>query len=281
MTMNAAAAGQGTTDTGTQGVETSQTEQVAMAAGQSGAQGTGTETGAAGAGAGAGASGTPASGEAAGGQQATGTQAGAQAAGTEAAGAEGQGAHWSQSMPEAWREAVKGFGTPEEALQALQRGSGINPAAKPEDIDLGWPEGTQVDTAQEGRFKQECVRLGVTAEQAKALAHWQLKEVADAKAELLRTGEADLRSRWGTHFDANRQAALGALTMLDRKMEGRLAPAFAAIGAADDPVIIEALHALSTLVSEDSLGGASPSGGGTKPMSTEQFLMKEVFGGKE
>ncbi len=268
MTMNAAA-GQGTTDTGTQGVETSQTEQVAMAAGQSGAQGTGTETGA------------PESGEAAGGQQATGTQAGAQAAGTEAAGAEGQGAHWSQSMPEAWREAVKGFGTPEEALQALQRGSGINPAAKPEDIDLGWPEGTQVDTAQEGRFKQECVRLGVTAEQAKALAHWQLKEVADAKAELLRTGEADLRSRWGTHFDANRQAALGALTMLDRKMEGRLAPAFAAIGAADDPVIIEALHALSTLVSEDSLGGASPSGGGTKPMSTEQFLMKEVFGGKE
>lgn len=269
MTMNAAA-GQGTTDTGAQGVETSQTEQTGQTGqtGQSGAYGTGTETGA---GAGAG---TPASGEAAGGQQATGTQAGA-------AGAEGQGAHWSQSMPEAWREAVKGFGTPEEALQALQRGSGINPAAKPEDIDLGWPEGTQVDTAQEGRFKQECVRLGVTAEQAKALAHWQLKEVADAKAELLRTGEADLRSRWGAHFDANRQAALGALTMLDRKMEGRLAPAFAAIGAADDPVIIEALHALSTLVSEDSLGGASPSGGGTKPMSTEQFLMKEVFGGKE
>lgn len=184
-------------------------------------------------------------------------------------------------MPEAWREAVKGFGTPEEALQALQRGSGINPAAKPEDIDLGWPEGMQVDTAQEGRFKQECVRLGVTAEQAKALAHWQLKEVADAKADLIRTGEADLRGRWGNRFEANRNAALGALTMLDRKMEGRLAPAFAAIGAADDPVIIEALHALSTLVSEDSLGGASPSGGGTKPMSTEQFLMKEVFGGKE
>lgn len=189
--------------------------------------------------------------------------------------------HWSSGMPGEWREALLGFDSPQEAMDALQRGAGHVPAMAPDEIDIRFPEGVRVNQDTLADFRHFCVESGLSAAQAQGLADWQLRAVAAERVEAMRMGEAELRTRWGGRYEEHMTSALRMTTMLDRHMGGRLAPALAAIGGANDPVIIEALHALSTLVSEDSLGGARQAGGGGKPMSTEEFLKTEVFGASQ
>ncbi len=186
------------------------------------------------------------------------------------------GGNWLDAVPEAWRTSMQGFGSAEDAMAALKRGAAYSPATDANAIDLGWPEGTTVDKGQEQRYKEACVRLGVTASQAQNLAQWQLQEMTASQTEHIRRGTQELQGRWGTQFEANKGAALSALTTLDRRLEGRLAPALAARGVTNDPVMVEALYAISTMISEDSLAGSGQAGGQMKPMTTEAFVT-ELF----
>lgn len=206
-----------------------------------------------------------------------GANADAGAAGNNAAQAAGDAGHWSTDMPEAWRAHLAGFDNPEAALAALKRGAGYTPPTKPEDVKLSFPDGFNADMEQAGRFQKLCCEAGITGPQAQQLLEWQMKEVAEANAAMKQQGEKDLRAKWGNSYEANAKQALNGLTLLDRRMDGRLAPALAGIGAADSPVVIEALHIISTLVSEDSLSGGRQASGETKPMSYEEFLSKEIF----
>ncbi|MFI3271236.1 MAG: hypothetical protein R3Y11_03895 [Pseudomonadota bacterium] len=188
----------------------------------------------------------------------------------------GTAGNWLDAVPEAWRASMQGFGSAEDAMAALHRGAAYQPATDVGAIELGWPEGTTIDKAQEQRYKEASVRLGLTPSQAQNLAQWQLQEVVNSKTEHIRRGTQELQGRWGTQFDANKGAALSALTTLDRRLEGRLAPALAARGVTDDPVMVEALYAISTMISEDSLAGGTQAGGQIKPMTTEAFV-QELF----
>lgn len=194
----------------------------------------------------------------------------------------GAQAHWSESMPEAWREVLKGFENPEAAQKALERGAAYQPASKPEDVALTYPDGMEPDKAQADRFRALAVETGLTPKQCQALLDWQLKESADAYAAAKASGEKALRDAWGNSYEANGMKAMQALTALDRRMNGELAPAIASIGGADNPVIIKALYTIGTLIGEDTLAGASAAASApNKEMSTEDFYAQEVFGKKE
>lgn len=267
-TFDTSAAGQGATDTGATGSGAAAATQVQDGGGSAaGAQGT-----------------TPPTDEAAG-------TASAQGAGGDAAGQaqqqgqqgaeSGQQAHWSEAMPEDWRETLSAFESADAARDALKRGNDYKPVSTPEDVGLAYPDGMNVDQAQADRFRSLAVEIGLTPEQGQRLLDWQLKEGADAYAAMKASAEKTLRDQWGANYERNGKQALTALTALDRRMGGRLAPEFELSGGADNPVLIEALYTIGTLIGEDTLSGASASASGSnKEISTEDY-MKEVFENKE
>lgn len=173
---------------------------------------------------------------------------------------------WYGDLPEAAHEALKGFGSFDEALTAMKRGQEFAAPKGVEDLKLTLPEGTQGDASLLDPFKEFCVKQGIPARQAQELINWQSKFAAEATADYIAAGENALRERWtGKKYDQNREQALVALSTLDRRMGGRLVPAAKANGMVNDPVVIEALYTISTIISEDSLGGGSPGAGSDKP----------------
>ncbi len=164
-----------------------------------------------------------------------------------------QSAHWSASMPEALQELGQGFASIDEAKAALARGKDYQPAAKIEDIVLTLPEGTRVNQDAQNSFKQFCVENGITAKQAQSLATWQMQVDAEATTAYRAAGEQQLRTEWGMHYDENVQQALVALTRIDRKMGGMLAPELKATGMDNNPAMIRALHTIAGMMAEDTV----------------------------
>ena len=195
---------------------------------------------------------------------------------------------WYKDLPEASHEKLKGFESLEAALSAAERGNTLT-GLKAEDyvFDFGKDaEGNDIaandQTGSIDRFRQFCLENRVDPEAAQALAVWQAGELAAGQADLIAAGESFLKTKWvGTTYDANRAKALVTLALLDRRMEGRLAPALSNSGKVNDPVVVEVLHLVSTLIGEESLGAGGPGGGNDpdKPVDTKtsyQELFKEA-----
>lgn len=177
-------------------------------------------------------------------------------------------------------ETFKSFGSKEEMLSALERGKGYHPAADVKDINLTFPEGIEVDEAAMTSYKEFCVKNGITPEQAAALSQWQVNQILQNTQKIQEDGKAALKTLWGNTYDKNVEKSLSTLATLDRRMGGRLSVELNRSGGANNPVIVEALHVIGSLISEDSLSGAAAAPGSEEPMSTKEFLQKEVFGGK-
>ena len=177
-------------------------------------------------------------------------------------------------------ETFKSFGSKEEVLSALERGKNYHPATDIKEINLEFPKGIEVDEESMTSYKEFCVQNGITAEQAKALSQWQVNQILQNTQKIQEDGKAALKTLWGNNYDKNVEKSLSTLATLDRRMGGRLSVELNRSGGANNPVIVEALHVIGSLISEDSLSGATDAPGSEEPMSTKEFLQKEVFGGK-
>ena len=177
-------------------------------------------------------------------------------------------------------ETFKTFTSKEEMLSVLERGKGYIPATDAKQIQLEFPEGIVVEEASMDAYKKFCVENGLTPAQAKALSQWQVNQILQNTQKIQEEGKQALKALWGSNYDKNVGKSLETLATLDRRMGGRLSVELNRNGGANNPVIVEALHVIGSLISEDSLSGASAAPGKEEPMSTKEFLQKEVFGGK-
>jgi hypothetical protein len=59
-------------------------------------------------------------------------------------------------------------------------------------------------------------------------------------------------------------------------MRGRLTPLVES-GWGNHPAFVEMMAHVGEMLGEDAVGAAMPAGGGSGPMSTEDFLRREVF----
>lgn len=179
---------------------------------------------------------------------------------------------WYGDLPAEHHEALKGFKDLGEALAAAKRGTEFAAPKDVSELKINLPEGAG-DVEQLTPFKEFCVKEGVPAGLAQKLVDWQLGFAAEAQQAYIAQGETELKKLWpGEKFDRNREQGLVALSLLDRKMGGRLTPAAKANGMVNDPVIIEALYHISTLISEDSLGGGSPGAASDKPVDPKDHF---------
>lgn len=185
-------------------------------------------------------------------------------------------ADWRGGLPAAWADKLKDMGNEEDALKALERGLGYTPAQRPEDVELRYPEGLTVDKAVSDSFRRFCVDKGITPAQAQALLDWQLAANKEMRDAALASGKAALQKQWGSRFEENSALALKAVTALDKRLGGRLSEALAFTGMSNDRAIVEAFHAVASLISEDSLSGGTGAGASDKPESAEETY-KNMF----
>ncbi len=177
---------------------------------------------------------------------------------------------WRTGFPEAWGEKLKDVESADDALKALERGLSYTPALKPEDVELKYPDGMQVDEGVRDNFRQFCVDKGITPAQAQALLDWQLaanREIADA---VMARGKAELQKLWGSRFEENSAMALKAVVNLDRRMGGKLSEALAFSGMNNNPVLVEAFHHIGTLISADALSGGKAAPAQDKAETAEE-----------
>lgn len=199
-----------------------------------------------------------------------------QAQGTEPKG--GTDEHWALNLGPELAQKLKDYTTVDDLLQAAERGKTFAPAKDVDAYDLGIEAKTPEAKLLQDSYKKFCLETGVPPQMARDLAEWNIKLEAQARQAAYETGTKTLRDKWGMHYDANVNGALQALTVLDKRMEGRLSKELAATGGNNNPVVVETLYLLSTLISEDSLAGAASGSNEGKPMSTRDFLKTEVFG---
>lgn len=189
----------------------------------------------------------------------------------------GKESPWFQGMPEELHEHLDGFESLEDAMSALKRGRDYQPATDIEQIDIKFAEGAKVDETMTDSFKQFCVEKGLTPQQAQDLSDWQFNEVMERQTKALEEGNKVLRDNWKNDYDTNREAALVTLSTLDRHLDGRVSTGLKELGCLEDPTVIETLHLISTLVSEDSLGGSAPGSGGETPVEAQDHFKDKGF----
>jgi len=176
---------------------------------------------------------------------------------------------WRETLPEAWREATKDAKTPEEALAAYKRGVGYNPPKTIDDVELQLPEGVPIDEGVNKNFREQCVKLGVTKDQAQGLMDWEIQTGKEMRQQLIADGTKELKEAWGAGYEAKRSLAMRAVTALDRRMGGKFANALAARGLADDAVVVQAFAHIGEMISEDTLSGGNGGAGGDRPEAPE------------
>lgn len=174
-------------------------------------------------------------------------------------------AHWSNTMPAEFQDWAKDFGTVADAKAAMERAKAYKPATSVDEIVITSPEGVQINQDVQNNFKKLCVEKGITPQQAQALASWEAENNKAQTTKFIAASEASLRQFWGGNFDANRQTAFTALTTLDRKMGGTLAPALRETNMHNHPKMIEALYTMGTMIKEDGFAGTNPAPQHTQP----------------
>ncbi len=128
-------------------------------------------------------------------------------------------------------------------------------------VDLGLPDGAEVDEAVLTGFGKAAVELGLTPKQARALASWQLSMIAAQRDALLEAGVQELARDWGGKAEANQQAVLELIARIDRLPGAQgFGEALGRSGATCFPGVVRGLLAVAGLLSEDSLGGGGAAG---------------------
>ncbi|MGX7950542.1 hypothetical protein [Oleidesulfovibrio alaskensis] len=175
----------------------------------------------------------------------------------------------------------------------------VHSAASPQVPETGGAPQTQQDTAQVQRtveeyaitlpqevpvsgglldeFKGFCAEAGLSPAQAQRAADFYVSRLMRETAQGRADCEHVLRSEvFGQNYDERLAGARRALVSLDGRMRGRLTPLVES-GWGNHPAFVEMMAHVGEMLGEDAVGAAMPAGGGSGPMSTEDFLRREVF----
>lgn len=129
-------------------------------------------------------------------------------------------------------------------------------------VELGLPEGA-ADAAILEDFGRAAVDMGLTPNQARALARWQTEQIARGREQLLENGERELAKEWGGRMEGNRQAVLSLISRIDRLTgNDSFSRALGESGATCFPGVVRGLLALSRMLGEDSVGAGGAAGAG-------------------
>ena len=131
------------------------------------------------------------------------------------------------------------------------------PITKWEDVSLDLPEVAEVDRDILDSFGKTAVALGLTPNQARALANWQLEAVAGKREALMEAGIKELSREWGSRAGANQRAVLSLISRIDRDLgDESFSTALGRSGATCHAGVVRGLLAVARLLSEDSMGKA-------------------------
>lgn len=162
---------------------------------------------------------------------------------------------WREQLPESVRELAKDFESKEAFADALKRGAAHKPALTPEELEYV-PEGVEMDPAAARQFRELGVKIGLTAEQARALVDFEAQAVAERARKNAEEGLAFLKQKWGAEYEDNVQHAKRALLALDNRTDGRISQLFGRDGLGSVPSLMEAFALIGRDMAEDSAAGA-------------------------
>ncbi|MFV0421686.1 hypothetical protein [Oleidesulfovibrio sp.] len=146
-----------------------------------------------------------------------------------------------------------------------------------EEYTITLPEQLPVKDELLQDFKGFCAETGLSPEQAQRAADFYVSRLMQDRIGCRADCEHALRNGvFGNAYDDRLAGARHALTSLDGRMQGRLAPMIEA-GWGNHPVFVEMMAHVGEMLGEDALGASLSGGGGVGPMSTEDFLRQEVF----
>ena len=129
-------------------------------------------------------------------------------------------------------------------------------------VRLDLPEG-QFDAAVVEDFGRVATDMGLTPNQARALARWQTEQIAGARERMLESGARELAQEWGAKAETNRQAVLSLISRIDRLTgDDSFSRALGESGATCFPGVVRGLLALARLTDEDSPGASGGASGG-------------------
>ncbi len=178
---------------------------------------------------------------------------------------------YASIFPEEKQEAAKPEHSSSTEANTMAGGAGA-------DFALQYPEGLDIDPIVAGDFKKLCASSGISSQQAQALLDWQLEAQNTLTQNFIEKGAQNLRQKWGARYEGNTHAALGAVTLLDKRMEGRLGKALAHSGMANMPEFVEAMHLISTMISEERLGAATPPARPSSSANSTREIYTRIFG---
>ena len=120
------------------------------------------------------------------------------------------------------------------------------------------PEGVEVDAEMLAGFGSAAVAAGLSKKQAQALVDWQTKYIQTQAQARLDAGVQALQKAWGARAEANQKAVLGLVTRIDRLMgDDSFSRALGESGATLHPGVVQGLHKIAQLMSEDSIGNGA------------------------
>lgn len=185
---------------------------------------------------------------------------------------------WYSGLPQEMHSQLAQFKTADDLMAVLNRGVQFAPAASVDEYKFKVPDGVALNQAQHDSFKALCHKEGIPVAMAQKLLDWEIEYNNAGIKAALEYGEQELTKVWGADKDKNKEKALQVITMLDRKMGGRLAPTLDRDVLLMNPSWVEALYMIGTVISEDSLGGATATSG--TEIETPEQTYKKLFANK-
>jgi len=188
-----------------------------------------------------------------------GTQQGAAVtAATAALSGEGQGAHWSEALPEEYRESLKGFDSPDAFKAAL-----VQPVI-PEVYKV--PEGVSIDQETFDAFAPLAKELGLTQEKVEKLLAFDSERAASLPQKLMAQVDAQNKAELATmakelgaeKYEGALKAANIALTTFAGKEDIQW---LKDAGLANNPRLVKIFANIGVNLQEDTPPGGSGAGG--------------------
>lgn len=193
--------------------------------------------------------------------------------------------HWSDSIPALnGNDMAKKYATPEEMVEAhgklleLQEKVGDIPT-KLEEVQVTAPEGVDPTDPVLGWFKDKMVERGLGNKLGQEIIQDYMQLQFDIGDRMHEECQTALDSEWGIDKDKKLAVCNDAIAQIDKRIPGfgQWVTTYPNVGSS--PMFIKFIEMYSREVGEDSMVSGPAGDTGTRAMSTEQFLLTEVFGG--
>lgn len=196
------------------------------------------------------------------------------------------GEHWSDAIEALkGKEFTKKFDTPEAMVEHFEQMSEKieamgEPVTDPSQLSVNLPEGVNPDTPLFGAFKQFVVEQGVGKNLADMIMNGyvaaEIAEVNKMHNDCVKT----LKDTWGNDYDTKIATCNETIGYLNGQIPGLGEWATSNPNVGSSPVFAMLTEWIARSISEDTAPAGPGGGNPSKAMSTEDFLGKEVFGGK-